>query len=258
MTGIWPVLKKDFSSYCRSWVGVLSMTSFLFLAGIFFTLFLLSYNQYSLEMARRSEQVLEGINLTGFILGGVFLNLGVVLIFLAPLLSMRSLAEEKRVGTLELLYTYPLGDMEIVLGKYFSLLAQLLLLFLPTLSYVGLMKIFGINVDLKTFAGGVLGFFLLGSAFLAMGLFFSSLTENQIIAAGLTFAFLLGFWIMEWLTGFLPHPWNLRLATFSPFIHFRDFSFGIIDLTALTYFFAMIALFLFMSLRVVETRNWNG
>jgi ABC-2 type transport system permease protein len=256
--GAWPVFKKDFASFYRSWVGVLATASFLFLAGIFFTLFLLGYSQISLEGASRAYQGLEGVSLTGFVIGGLILNLGIVFLFLAPLFSMRSLAEEKRSGTLELLYTYPLSDWEIVLGKYAALLAELAVLFLPTLTYLGVLRLLGVDLDEGIVLGGVVGFFLLGSAFLAMGLFFSSLTENQMIASAVTFVFLLALWIFEWITGFLPRPWGPRLAAFSPFVHFRDFSLGVLDLSDGTYFLALTVIFLFLSLRVVETRNWKG
>jgi ABC-2 type transport system permease protein len=258
MTGAWAILKKDFASYYRSWVGVLVLFAFLFLSGIFFTLFVLGYSQLSLEAARRAYDGVERLSLTGFVLGAFLLNLGVLFLFLAPLLSMRSLAEEKRVGTLELLYTYPLGDFEIVLGKYFSLLAQLVFLFLPTLTYVAVIRILGARLDWGVILAGSWGFFLLGAAFLAMGLYFSSLTENQMLAGGLTFAVLLVLWMLEWLAGFLSFPWNLWLADFSPFAHFRDFSLGIVDLADNVYFFCLIAFFLFLTLRVVETRNWKG
>ena len=151
-----------------------------------------------------------------------------------------------------------LSDFEIVLGKYLALLAQLAFLFLPTLSYVGVLRALHVNVDYGMILAGVLGFFLLGSSFLAIGLLFSALTESQVLAASLTFVSLLGLWMLEWFTGFLPYPWNTRLGILSPFFHYRDFSLGIVDLADVTYFLCLIAFFFFLSLRVVETRNWKG
>lgn len=258
MIGAWVILKKDFASFSRSWVGVLTISSFLFLAGIFFTLFLFSYGQLSVEAAGRAYEGMENLTLTGFILGGFFLNLGILFLFLAPLLSMRTLAEERRGGTLELLYTYPLSDFEIVLGKYLALLAQLALLFLPTLTYTLILRALGVRIDGGIVASGVLGFFLLGSSFLAMGLFFSSLTESQVLAAALTFCSLLALWILEWMTGFLPRPWEFWLAALSPFVHYRDFPLGVLDLADATYFLCVTAFFFFLTLRTVETRSWKG
>ena len=258
MTGAWAIVKKDFGSYVRSWVGVLSFSSFLLLAGIFFMLFLLGYHQLSLEAARQSYEGAEGLGLTGFILGAFILNLGVVILFLTPLLSMRSLAEEKRSGTLELLFTFPLSDFEIVLGKYLSLFLQLVMLLLPTFIYAGIVWMLGAKLEWGVVLSGSLGFLLLGSAFLAVGLFFSSLTENQIVAATLTFVFLLGSWVLEWVTSLLPGPAAPRAGLFSPFVHYRDFPLGIIDFTDVTYFLAVILFFFFLTQRVVETRNWKG
>ena len=257
MTGAWAVLKKDFASHHRSWTGVLVLFAFLLISGIFFTLFVLGYSQLSLEASREAFQNVEGVSLTAFILGAFYLNMGVLLLFLAPLLTMRSLAEEKRTGTLELLFTYPLSDFEIVLGKYLALVAGFTVLFLPTLAYVGVLLWLKASLDGGILAASSTGFLLLGASFLAAGLFFSALTENQILAAGLTFAFLLLFWVSEWLIGFLPGPWDQSLAALTPFVHFRDFSLGVVDFSDLTYFFCFIAFFLFLTLRVVESRNWK-
>ncbi len=258
MSGIWPIFKKDFVSLFRSWTGVFATSAFLLIAGIFFTFFLLAYSQLSMEAARQAYEGIQGLNLTRFVMGAFILNLGVLFLFIAPLLSMRCITEEKKTGTLELLYTYPLSDLEIVLGKYLSLLAQLALLFLPTLTYLGVLRVLGIKVDLGVVGAGVIGFFLLGATFLALGMFYSSLTENQIASAGLSFLTLMGLWILEWVAGFLPRPWSRWLNLASPFFNFRDFPLGVIDLSSLTYFLCAIALFFFLTLRAVETRNWRG
>lgn len=258
MRGIFPILKKDFSSFVRSWVGVFVIFSFLLIGGIFFTLFLLGYSQLSIQAASQAYEGVEDLSVTSFVMGAFILNTGVIFIFLAPLLAMRSLAEEKRVGTLELLYTYPLSDFEIVLGKYLALVSQLLLLFLPTLLYVGALRFLGVRIDWGVIIAGSIGFLLLGATFLAIGLFFSSVTENQILAASLTFSVLLALWIFEWLAGLLPPPWGERFSVLSPFVHYRDFPLGIIDSTGVSFFFCAISFFFFLTLRTVETRNWKG
>lgn len=258
LLGAWSLVKKDFFSFCRSWVGVSVLFSYLLVGGIFFTLFLLGYSQLSLQAAGQAYEGIEGLSLTAFVMGTFILNSGVLFLFMAPLLSMRSLAEEKRVGTLELLYTYPLSDFGIVLGKYLALMAELALLFLPTLLYTVLIRFLGPRVDGGILLAGVLGFFLLGGMFLAIGLFFSSLTENQILAALLTFMTLLALWIFEWLAGLLPQAWAARLGGLSPFAHFRDFPLGIVDLTDVAFFISAIAFFFFLTLRKVEARNWKG
>lgn len=258
MRAAWAILKKDFASYSRSWTGVLTLFAFLLLSGVFFTIFLLGYAQLSMEAARQAYEGIDGVSLTRFIVGGFLMNLGVVFLFLTPLLAMRSLAEEKRTGTLELLYTYPLTDFQIVLGKYLALLSQLLILYLPTLTYLALLRILGAKFDPGVAAAGSLGFFLLGASFLAIGLFFSSVTEHQILAASLTFIFLLGVWVLEWFTGLLPGAWSAWLSQLSPLNHYRDFSLGLIDLRDVVFFLSAISFFFFLSLRVVEMRNWKG
>ena len=258
MSGAWAILKKDFASFYRSWVGVFVISAFLFISGIFFTLFLLGYSQLSIQAAGEAYEGIEGLSLTPFVMGAFLLNSGILFLFLAPLLAMRSLAEEKRVGTLELLYTYPLSDFEMVLGKYLALLAQLLLLFLPTLVYVIVIRALGPRVEAGIVLSGCLGFFLLGASFLAVGVFFSSLTENQILAASLTFTCLLAVWIFEWLAGLLPGAWGARAETLSPFVHFRYFPMGIVDLKDIAFFLCMISFFFFLSLRTVGARHWKA
>ncbi len=257
MTGAWVIAKKDFVSYIRSWVGALVISSFLLIAGIFFTLFLLGYSQLSFEAAQHSSQAIEGLGPTGFILGAFLLNLGIVVLFLMPILTMRSFSEEKRSGTLELLFTYPLSDLEIVLGKYFSLLAKVALFIFPTFIYAALLALFKIKIEWGIVFSGCLGFLLLGSAFVSIGIFFSSLTDNQIVAASLTFTFLLAIWILEWAVRLLPGVWA-GLGIISPFMHYRDFPLGILDFSDVAYFLAVTVFFLFLTQRVIETRNWKG
>ncbi len=256
--GAWVIFKKDVAAFFRSWAGILVLFSFLLVAGIFFTLFILGYSSLSLEAARQGYEGIEGLNLTRFVMGAFLLNLGALLLFLSPLISMRSLAEERKTGTLELLYTYPLSDLEILLGKYFALVAELALLFGPTVTYLGVIHALGEKVDFGVVGAGALGFFLLGATYLACGIFFSSLTENQILAAGLTFSLLVGFWVLDWVAGFLPLAWGNWLSALSPLVHFRDFSLGIIDLRDVTYFLGTVAFFLFLTLQRIEVRNWKG
>lgn len=258
MFGALAIFKKDYASFFRSWVGILVLFAFLLMTGIFFTLFLLGYSQLSVQAAGRAYQGIEGLSFTAFVLGAFYLNLGVIFLFLTPLLSMRAVSEERRFGTLELLYTFPLSDFEIVLGKYLALTATLATLFFPTSVYLLLIRFLGPQLEWGVIFSGISGFFFLGAMFLAVGLFFSSLTQNQIVAAGSTFTLLLGVWILEWLADFFPEPWSGWLGNLSPFAHYRDFPLGIFDFTDAAFFAGAIAFFFFLTLRVVESRTWKN
>ena len=250
--------RKDFGSYFRSWVGVLVPVSFLLISGIFFSLLLLSYAKISLEAAKNAYETVQGLGLTRFVFSSFFLNLGTLLIFLVPLLSMRAFAEERKQETLELLFTYPLSDFEIVWGKFLALAWFLELLLLPTLIYVFIIITLGGGVDWGQIALGYLGFWLLGNAYLSLGIFISSIADSQIVSAMATFGCLLIFWILDWVSGVTDGFWAHFFSALSPLEHFREFTLGILDLSHVTYFVFFHFYFLFLTLRSIETRHWKG
>ncbi len=250
--------KKDFLSYFHSWTGVLLFFFFLLTAGMFFCLLVLSYAKISLDAAKQAFQGMEGLGLTRFVFGSFFLNTAVVLIFLVPLLSMRAFAEERRHETLELLFTYPLSDFDIVWGKFLGSAAFFALLTLPTLSYVFFIKHIGGEVELLPIVSGYLGFWLIGMAYLSLGLFISSISESPIVSAVITFSMLLIFWILDWAVGVSDGMLSKVLAAISPLGHFREFTVGMMDLKNLFYFIFFHFYFLFLTMRSIETRNWKG
>lgn len=258
MKNILLLARKDLASLVNSWTGVLVFFLFFVLAGLFFSFLALSYARLSFDAATNAYAHLGGIGLTRFIIGSFLLNSSVLLVFLVPLVSMRSLAEERRSQTLELLYTYPFSDSEIVWGKYFGLLAFFGLMILPTLFYPALLQFFGAHLDWGSVASGYLGFFLLAAAYLAFGLFISSLTEHQMLSAAVTFAGLLLFWVFDWAANIADGWWAHFLTLLSPLGHYREFTIGILDLSHLAFFLFFQFYFLFLTLRSVETRNWKG
>lgn len=250
--------RREAGSFINSWTGVLLFVFFLLIAGIFFSLLVISYAQISKEAARNVYEGLRGLGLTRFVFGSFFLNLNIVLAFIVPILSMRVLAEEKRSGTLELLFTYPFSDFEIVWGKFLGLVWIFELLFLPTVAYLGVVHWLGGSLDWRPIAIGYLGFWLLGNAYLALGLFVSSLTESQVTSAVVTFACLLGFWVMDWAVNVSTGFWAHFFTMVSPLRHYREFALGILDLSHVVYFCFFNFFFLFLTLRSIETRNWKG
>jgi ABC-2 type transport system permease protein len=250
--------RKEFTCFCRSWTGVLVFVIFYILSGAFFSLLVTSYARISMESARQGMQVVEGLGLTRFVFSTLFLNLSVVLFFLVPAMTMRSFAEERKLQTLELLYTYPFSDFEILWGKFLGLVWIFEALFLPTIGYLVIIRWLGGEFDWGPVLTAYLGFWLLGNAFLALGLFVSSLTESQVISAVVTFAFLILFWIMDWVALVTEEPWSTFFKMLSPLGHYREFTLGIVDLSHVVYFIFFHFYFLFLTLRSIETRNWKA
>ena len=188
----------------------------------------------------------------------VFLH-GVGILFLVlvtQVLTMRLLADEQRQGTIELLLTAPIRDWEVVVGKYLASLAVLLLMILLTAYFPILLLRVG-NPDVGPMLAGYLGYVLLGAALLSIGLFTSSLTENQIVAAVLG----IGITLLLWLSGALEELVGetvKKVVLYLPiFDHYMDFVRGIIDTKDIIYYLSIIALFLFLSTRVLEARRWK-
>ena len=178
------------------------------------------------------------------------------IIFLAPLLTMRLLAEEQKLGTLELLLTSPVRDWEVVLGKYIASFLILAAIVAVTLYYVVLLYSFG-DPDTGPVLSGYLGLLLYGAAALAIGLLGSSLSSNQIVAAvvGIAILLMLSFvnLIADIVTGIASEVFN----GMSMNEHIVDFSRGVIDTSSVVFFLSLTAVFLFLSIRSLETRRWK-
>ncbi len=183
--------------------------------------------------------------------------LAVVLLFLVPLLTMRLLAEEKRSGTAELLFTYPLTDWAVILGKFLAALLIYAILLGCTVIYalaLGLIT----RVDPGVLLASYLGLVLLASSCMALGLFASSLTENQIIAGVVGFALVLLFWIIGWVKEVGSGLPATILPLFSLLDHFENFTRGVIDTRDLVYHLSFIYFFLFLTKRQLESRRWRA
>lgn len=178
------------------------------------------------------------------------------IMFLAPLLTMRLLAEEQKLGTLELLLTSPVRDWEVVLGKYIASLAILLVAIAFTLYYVALLYIFG-NPDTGPILSAYLGLILFGAAALAIGLMASSLSSNQIVSAVVGMGILLTLSFIDRIATIVQGLAADVLTGVSMNAHFTDFSRGVLDTSHIVYYLSMAAVFLFIAVRSLETRRWR-
>jgi len=187
----------------------------------------------------------------------VFLDFRLVAFLVIPLLTMRLVAEERKIGTLELLWTYPVRDHEVLLGKLAAaMLVYLGMLATTTLGPIALW-IFH-PYPLGPLAAGYVGMLLLGFAFIACGLAASTVTENQIASAMATYGVLVASWYGSWNETAIAPALAPLLAFLSPFEHFHRFAQGVVDSRSIAYFLAFAAFFLFLGLRGLGARSWRG
>jgi ABC-2 type transport system permease protein len=240
------VLRKELVSYFSSLLAYVVVTLFLGVSGFYF------YSNLSFFLLSGGFDVARG--LWQYQLH----DMRQIMLTLLPLLTMRLFAEERRLGTLELLWTYPLRDVEIVLGKYLASLLVLLLMLLPTLAFPALLLQTHTSVAIGPLLAGYLGLFLLGAAFLACGILVSSLTDSQVLAAAVTFTLLLLFWVMTWNEAAVGAPALSILQRFSLFDRFYVFSRGGIDTRDVTFLLLFSAVFLSWTVLALGSRRWRG
>src|SRR5215475_14830502 len=239
MRNIWIICRKELRSYFVSPIAYLLLAMFTFIFGYFFTTIVAEFVRYGMAMQMRGEGFPLNVNeeLVRPLLG----NAGVVGLFLIPMITMRLFAEEKRNGTIELLTTSPIKDIEVILGKWLAALTLYACMLLFTaLNFAFLFK-YG-NPDWKPLAIGYLGLLLQAGGLLAIGTFISTLTKNQIIAGAATFGVCLLLWVMEWVAGYETATWAKVLAYMSVITHYESFGKGVLDSKDAVYYLTLIFL----------------
>jgi ABC-2 type transport system permease protein len=236
MKNAWTIAQREVGAYFVSPIAYVVTAAFLFVMGILFERILF----YSREATLRY----------------LFQNLGFLLTFVAPLLSMRLLAEEQRSGTLELLLTSPVRDWEVVVGKFLAALALFSVMLALTLLYPLILLAFG-NPDMGPILSGYLGVVLMGSSMLAIGVFTSSLSQNQIVAGVLGIVILLVLSLLEPLAQAFGPPVSEFLLNLSLGRHFPDFAKGVIDSQDVVYYLSVTVAGLFLATRSLEARRWR-
>jgi ABC-2 type transport system permease protein len=227
---------KEFRAYFGAPSFYLIIAVFLFVAGYGFGWTMVTYQETSIQ---------------GFLgLGSFFL------LFLGPALTMRLLAEEEKLGTIELLLTAPVRDMEIVLGKYLAALGMFIVMLILTFFYPILLSLFG-HPDWGPIFSGYLGIFLVGAVLLSIGIFTSSLTSNQIVAYAVGSVLVLSFWFIGYARGVVGETADKIFRIISISTYFPAFGRGVIDTNAIIYYLSIVVVFLFLTIRSLETRRWR-
>jgi ABC-2 type transport system permease protein len=256
MNNILAIAQKEFRSYFASPIAYVLIGLFAALFGLFFYLFLDFFVKSSVQMMDPMEQQ-PVANINQQMLRPLFGNTSVIILFVLPMITMRTYAEEKRSGTIELLLTSPLTDYQIIMGKFLGAMGMFSLMLAITLPYIAILFIYG-NPEWRPIVVGYLGLLLLGGSFISIGLLISSFTRNQIVAAVATFAVLLILWVINWAGG-TGNTWTQKVLSYlSITVHFDDFGRGIIDTKHLVYYLSFITFGLFLTSKSVDSERWRG
>jgi ABC-2 type transport system permease protein len=245
---------KELRSYFGSPVAWVTIGLFAVLFGWFYNVHLDYFSRSAMQSQFGAPRP---TNVNNEMIRPLLQNAMVLMLFLLPMTSMRTYAEEKRSGTIELLLTSPVTDMEIIFGKFLGVIGlHLGLLAVPAL-YIGIL--FGLgSPEWRPLISGFLGLLLLGSCFISAGLFISSTTKNQMVAGAATFVVCLMFWIISWFADSAGPTLGPILNYLSVTQHFEDFGKGVIDTKHVVFYVSFIAFGLFLTLKSVDTERWRG
>jgi gliding motility-associated transport system permease protein len=256
MNNILAIAHKELKSYFSTPIAYIVIGFFALLFGYFFYAMLVIFNQQSAQFGGAEG---GAVDINQQLIRPLFLNASVILLFVLPLITMRTYSEEKRSGTIELLLTSPVTDVEIILGKflgamalYAAMLAITVIHMLLLFSYANPKPEWTVPVI------GYVGLLLMGGCFISVGLLISSLTKNQIVSGMVTFAVFLLLWVINWIASFTGPTTQSVLNYLSITDHFDDFTRGILDTKHLIYYFSVMSFGLFLTARSVDTERWKG
>lgn len=274
------IAQREIRAYFSSPLAYVVLGVFLALSGYIFWSALIYYSDACLRYGS-NPLYRQQLNVNAMVIRPIFGNMGFLLLMMIPLLSMRLLAEERRTGTSELLFTCPITSAQVVLGKFLGATGLLFLMLSGTLVHPFLLMATDARPDMRSAFVGYLGILLMGMAFLGVGLLISSLTENQIVAAVGTFGVLLILWVISFVSESITVPlgtvldrltvgiWTgiglglggpslgKLLSSISLVEHFEDFRKGILDTRHIIFYATFIFLSLFLTQRVVESQKWR-
>jgi ABC-2 type transport system permease protein len=250
------IWQREMKSYFVSPIAYVVLTVFLALTGFFFYSILTAVVQ-STMMQSQMGQGMQPVDVPGIVSRSFFGTMSVVLLFMIPMLTMGLFAEEKKRGTIELLLTTPVGNFQAMMGKYLASLTFLVIMFLASGVTMSALFFYG-HPELKPMLGGYLGLLLYGAALLAVGLFISTLTENQIVAVVITFGVILVLWLIEsFSTGAMGVTKDV-LSYLSVIGHLDDFIKGVIDTSHVIFYLTFAFVGLFLTYRSLESMRWKS
>ncbi|MCI9272550.1 MAG: ABC transporter permease [Clostridiales bacterium] len=234
---MWAIIKREISSYFTSAIGWVFLAAFYAFAGWYFYAYCLMGQTSSMTYA--------------------FASMFTITMFLVPILTMRIWSEEKKQRTDQALFTAPVKLLPITLGKYFAALAIYAISLASMLVFALILTFFG-SPDWTVIIGNLIGLFLLGAALIAIGMFISALTENQVIAAIGGFVVAIFVTLIDTIANAIPVAFISKIiASMSFNAHYNNFTVGILDLSGVVFFLSVIALFVFLTTRIFEKKRWS-
>ncbi len=276
MSNIYAVAKREFVSYFITPVGYIVAGTFATISGLMFTLSFMFYAKVSVSPSTYAYTEIPDFE--EMLLSPYLVFCGMLMMFIGPLVTMRLLAEERSRGTMELLLTHPLRDRDIVFGKYFASLGMLMVMMVTVIIHLCIVAYF-VDVEPAVLVFGLLSVFLMGAAFLSLGLFVSSITSTQVTAATMSF----GVWMVSYVLGVVakdlpdtspvPESWPQAMQGAVNFvygivkgvmqeipldIHAEEMAQGIVTPKDIVYYILFIAIFLFLTFRALESRKWRA
>ena len=254
------IYTKEMRSYFVSPVAYVIAGVFLFLSGYLFRNILMQFNFLCLQFSQRSQFMsgmgMPNLNLNELVVTQFFGVMDFIWLLVVPMLTMRLIAEEKKSGTIELLMTSPISTIEVLLGKFFACFTLYTLIVALTLVYCVILEVYG-DPDWGPIWSAYLGYLLLGSTFIGVGILASSLTENQIVAVLLAFGALLLLWLIDWSASFAG-PTAAKILQYMSIIgHLQDFQRGVIDTKDVVFYLSFTSFTLFLTSRALESRRWR-
>ncbi|PYQ88413.1 MAG: ABC transporter [Acidobacteria bacterium] len=255
MRNILAIAHKELKSYFSSPIAYIVIGFWALLYGYFFIAILQFFVRQSMQMSQFGGP--QSMNVNQQLIRPLLQNVTILDLFLLPMVTMRTYAEEKRSGTIELLLTSPVSDFEIIMGKFLGAMALYTVMLAVTLLHIGLLFWYG-RPEWKPIVTAYLGLWLLGGCFVSLGLLISSMTKNQIVAGMVTFAIFLMFSVTTWIGSFSGPTVDKLTQYLSIIDHLDDFNKGVLDTSHLIYYLSFITFGLFLTAKSVDTERWRG
>jgi len=255
MSQIWIICRKELKSYFASPIAYGLLVFFAVITGYIFYAATAFFVQRGLESQMQGRGMPMDVN--EYVVRPLLMNVSVFGLFMIPMITMRAFAEEKRQGTMELLTTSPVSDLQIVLGKFLGAWIMYACLVGVAVLNLAILFFFG-SPDVKPILVAIFGLLLQGGCLLGIGMFISSCTRNQIIAGVGTFAVCLLLWILDWSTAFDTSATGRVLSYLSVVQHYEPFSKGVLDSKDVIFYVSFIFFGLFLTARSMESLRWRS
>ena len=257
MTNVWAIAYKELRNYFVSPVAYVVLAGFLLLCGWFFWIYLLQFStMVSMYAQFQQPQMLAQMNLNDMVMAPLLQNMVIIFLIMMPLVTMRLFAEERANGTDELLLTSPIDTLEITFGKFLGAGLFFATMLGCTLLYPAILMYYG-DPEIGSIVTGYLGLLLVGLSFIAIGLFTSTLTDNQIVAAVMSFVILLLLFAIGWPANTVGETAGAVLSYLSLTDHLQPLVEGLLVSSDVIYFLSVIAVALFLSQRSLESLRWR-